>query len=679
MSYLLPEPQTYINIKLTDDGRRMLSLGQLNFSKAILSDREINYGIDPTNVYNILCSNRILSPKDVEPVLPLNNYDGSAPLPFQSIGSAKQISSAMTNSTGFFTGATNNWGIDSTKTLGYSVISYSSSTPNGGTSIQIGGGDYFPNPGDLMFVPWQPIQNSGHTNSGTLIYSANPTVALWYRVLSTNTGTSVVSVDRNLPNFGPTISTTQSVNAYFYPFNGIANYYGSASTVDVQVWNMNIVRTSSVIGTDVTISGYTSYGSIEYNGTKQFLGFSAQTRDIGIIHYTNNYSGNTYAEQLIEGTVIVDLPYIMWHNSSASAGQGKVWGLSLNDSVGSTYYDSVAGTTYRLLTDGYSTTSLVVGRVYHKLKIIVITDIELLTALTYKSNRNFTLPPLLLGTSSVPNYPLSVSNTTGLLNTGYSYYVTYIIGANLQNTSGVSFGYPQEINCNYISRIDGVNDSSGHPQYLRVNFSGNSLPFMRNGINMGASSPFSGTGWAANKVQIMVNKINTTTYPNMQIDDLPTDNWTLISNELAGGNGIFSGGSSAIDPSTLLSNTFIITQQDFNSGSTYVLNGQYSAFTMNTDTTQDGITFGDESFFFGNITAGIMATTFKSILTVAVPDTALNTTVNPSFDSLYDSDIYITEIGIIDNSNTLVGVGKPTSPIKKNASRYLVFQLEIDF
>jgi hypothetical protein len=545
------------------------------------------------------------------------------------------------------------------------------------------GGTYFPKAGDLMFVMWEPIQNSGKTYaSNTLVYSANPTVALWNRVISSDPGTSTVSVDRNLPNFGPTISTSsQAVNAYFYPYDGIANYYGSATTVQTQVWNMNIVHTSSVIGTDGSVSGYTSYGSIEYNGTKHYLGFSAETRDIGIIHYTNNFSGNTYAEQLIEGTVVLDIPYIMWHNASANAGQAMNWGLSLNDYAGSTIFDNVAGTSYRDLRDGSSTSSNIVGRVYHKLKMIIITDPELLTALTYKYNRNYTLPKIQLDSALVPKYPLSIVDATGILNTGYSYYVTYVVENQLPYLSGISFGYPQTVNCNYISKIDGVNDFNGDPQYLKVNFASNGFPFMRNGANMDANStPYSGTGWAASKVQLLINKVSTTAYPNMQIDDLPPDNWRLISNDLIGGNGIYSGGTgSSIDASSLLSFTYIVSQEDYNSGTTLSLTGKYSAFTMNSNYTQSGLTFGDESFFFGNVKADILATVFKTVLTVLAPDTSFNSTLNTSFNPLYDTDTFITEIGILDSNNVLVGVGKPTYPIKKNSNRYLAFQLEIDF
>jgi hypothetical protein len=98
-SYLQPEPLTYINIKLTDAGRRKLSLGQLNFSSVVFSDKETNYGIDRTGNYDLSCGNRILSPIDVEPQL-TKNYDGSNPTPIQSVGSATKIVTAMTESVG---------------------------------------------------------------------------------------------------------------------------------------------------------------------------------------------------------------------------------------------------------------------------------------------------------------------------------------------------------------------------------------------------------------------------------------------------------------------------------------------------------------------------------------------------------------------------------------------------
>jgi len=684
MSYLLNEPQTFINIKLTDDGRRLLSLGQLTFNKAILSDREINYGIDRTGSYKIGCSNRILSPKDFAPIFSLPvSFDGSEAAPI-TVGSAKQIITAQTESVGFFTGSTsaNTWAIDSSEYLGSNTIDYSLYVPDGTNNITLAGGGtgYFPNPGELVYIPWQPISASGLTyDSSTLIGSGTPYNNLWYRVLSSDTGTSMVTLDRNVPNFGST-STSQILNTYFYPFNGIEYYYGSAATVNTRVWNMNIIRTSSVEGTNSTISGYTTYGSIEYNGTKKYLGFGSETRQIGVVHYTNEFTGNTYAEQLVEKTVVVDIPNVMWHRAPASAGQATSYGIKLYDYAGSSIFDDLAGTSFRELRDGTSMNGFVVGRVYHKLKIIIITDPELLTALTYKSNRSYTLPNLSLDSTSSPNSSCSTttldnSNTTGILKSGYTYYVSYITYSDDVYSSGSSYGYPQTLPCQYIQRIEGSTDANDNPQYLRAYFNTSSFPYLRNSVGLDS---FSGSGWNANKIQLMVNEVNTNLNPETNFDNIPTDGWRLVSSGTTG-NGLYTGATNSltIDPLNLAGHQFIISQEDYNSGSTYVLD---NIFYSNNDINTSGLTFGSESFFFGNITTAIMATTFKSVMTVLAPDINYNSSnQNISFDGLIDTDTYITEIGILNDNNVLVAVGKPTYPIKKNDSRFLAFQLEIDF
>ena len=669
-SYLQPEPLTYINIKLTDAGRRNLSLGQLTFNSVVFSDKETNYGIDRTNQYDLSCGNRILSPIDVEPKLTLS-YDGSSPAPIQSVGSATKIVTAMTQSTGFFSGATNRWIVDSGLTIGHSIISYSAQTPSGSNTIQMTGGTYFPSGGELMFVVWNTIQNSGATYSDHLIMSANPSVALWYRVLTASTGTSIVTLDRDLPNFGSTVATSpQKTNTYFYPFDGIQQYYGSASTVDTRVWNLNIVRTSSEIGTTPTISGYTTYGSIEYNGTKQFLGFSSETKNLGIVHYTNNFTGNTYAEQLVEGTVSIDIPQLMWHRTAGNTGQVMNWGGQFNDTYGPTIFDAIAQTSYRPLRDGSSSTSLEVGRVYHKFKIIVITDQELLQALTFKSNRNYTLPSLTLDTSPAPKFPLTESTASPFVKSGYTYFVTYLTESDYMYSSGTSYGYPYAMPCAYYSELNGSTTAASADLYLKVNFPINAFPYMRSSTGM---DTYSGTGWNSNKVQLLVNKIDLNTDPFAQPGNLDTDSWKLIStNE---GNGIYSGGSTSVDSLQLQGYTFVISQEDYDSGTTYSMTNAYSAFTQN----MDYLTFGDEYIFYGNVTAGIRATVFKSVLTAVMPDTQYNSTLNQSFDPTFDTDIYFTEVAVLDSKGDLVAVGKPTEPIKKNVNRYLAIQLEIDF
>lgn len=682
MSYIIKEPSNFINLKLTDTGRRLLSLGLLTFDKVILSDREIDYKFGLSDNYNI-CRNKILEPKDDSPEIPYNNtsntsynnFDGSEYITItsQSLNGAKQIVSAMTDSVGFFSGSSNNWYYRTNNTygsahsIGIAKINYNTNTPSGSNTVTIMSSGYTAATGDLVFIPWEPLQYSSITNNSNFIYSGRPNVSLWYRVQGV-TGLTM-TLDRNVPNFGSSSSTGQIINSYFYKFGEIETFYGSSTTVNCGAWNMNIVRTSSEIGTSSSMSGYTSYGSIEYNGTKKLLGLDQDYKAIGIIHYSNNYSGNTYAEQFVPTTFKMEIPHIMWHrNYTTTLGEEMSYGLCLYDYYGDTYFDNESRTSYRELRDGISTNSVVVGRVYHKLKIIVITDQELLTALTYKSNRNFTLPELNLELT-----PSIIGGLSGLCKTDYSYYVTYTPSSNFYNNN-TSYGYPQALHCSYIKKIDGITDeTTGLNSILKVSFPSFSFPYLRNENNLVA---LSGTGWNTNQVQILIQEIPTSA--STKIGDLPTNKWILTE-----GGGKYTGdtGTLTINPNDLQSHVFLISQQDYDNGNIYSFEGQYSAFTQNCDFyNQSGMTFGNETFFYGNITTGIQANVYKSIFTIiAKNDEFNNSYYNSSFDDLYNDNTFITEIGILSKNSELVAVAKPSYPIKKNESRFLAFQLEMDF
>jgi hypothetical protein len=686
MGYILNEPKTFINVKLTDVGRRQLSLGNLTFVSAVLSDREVDYSIDRGNPMRYdISNNRILSPLDDNPIIS-TNFDGSQPITLEGnqLVSSKQFSTGATESYGFFTGTTSltaTTAVDTSKLLGSNTITYATSPIDGGYTVTLDNlspSDYYPNAGDLVYIPWEPIQNSGKTYSGNIIDTVNPTVGLWYRVTSTN-GSTDISLDRPIPDFGGVVSTSQIINAYFYPFNGGENYYGTGTTVNPSLWNMNIVRTQSVVGRPLNVvSGYTSYGSIEYNGTKQYLGFTGDTQAVGILHYTNEFTGNTYAEQLLEKTVRIDLPNVMWHNISGDNGKTLSYGLTLYDIDGDTEIDDFSNTTYRNLKDGVTSSSNVVGRVYHKLKIAVITDPELLNSLTYKSNRNYTIPPLNISTIGVPKYPLTTSQATGLVKSGKTYFVTYLTESESTfsaTSPDTTFGYPKSLHCGYIQKLNGQVDDSGNYQYLSATFPTNTFPYLRNSQDMLSSSSYSGTGWNANKVQLLVAEVDD---PNAvaTIEDVNSNSWKLISNGV--GNGIYTGSTSdnTIDARDLNAFQFIISQEDYDSGTTYVLD---NIFTDNSDHSTTGLTFGDESFLFGNLKSDIMATTYKTVITTFAKNDSFNSSINGSFDDTLDSDTYITEVGILDGEGNLVAVGKPTYPIKKNEGRFLTFQLQIDF
>lgn len=678
MSFITKEPSTFINIKLTDTGRRMMALGNFNMTKAVLLDREVDYGVDNTGIYNIF-DNRVMNIPDYAPDVSGFNLDGSMAFPLnnQRVVSLKQIITAQTDYSGFFTGTLNNWNLDTTVALGTNHITYATNSTNMSNGLNVieldnPGGSRFPQIGELIFIPWVHDSGTDYMTSSQVVPATHPVLCNWYKVISANTPNIVVDRPINLSQ------SAAECTCFIYPDNGIETYWSSAHTQTVKMWNMNIVRTKDVMGTNTAISGhsnYVSYGSIEYNGTRKYFGFENDTPAVGFIHYTNENTGNTYAEQLLEKTFELYCPMIMWHHVGQSNGIGTSWGGSFYDFDGPSHYDAIAKTSYRDLKDSIHSSGITVGRVYHKLKLVVITDQELLIALTYKSNRNYTLPDFNVGLTTQPQYFYN-SGHTGMCFSGYDYFVTYLTSSDSyadlgDSVSSLSFGHPQAMPCGYIKKIKGQTDSNGNPTYLSVSFPNpDSFPYMRDANTW---SSYDG-GWNANYVQILINE-QLSDY-NYDISTVPTDAWKRISNESTlSGNGIYwswSYGDRSIVPGKLNNHNFDISRQDFNSGSTYQLDSGI-AFHMNR------LNFGDETMFHGTIRTGIMSTSFKSSITVMATSQELNSSNNPSYDKQLHSEIYITEIAILDSANQVVAVGKPTYPIRKLSGKYLGFKLEVDF
>ena len=519
--------------------------------------------------------------------------------------------------------------------------------------------------GGLIFIVFSNPSGGGSAN----IDSNAPFVALWYR--STGT-TNTLYTDRITPDFSPAGSTELS-RIHYYPWNG-NTYYGSAITVDTRVWNLNIVRSSSEIGTALGESGYTTYGSMEYNGQKHYLGFDEEYRQIGLIHFTNEFTGNTYGHEFVPGTTEVDIPHLLWHRHESIEGEGEIAGQRFSDSGSGVWSDPIALTTYTLLTDENTVDPWVVGRVYPKLKLIAITDPELLTALTYKSNRNWTLPPLITSRRSTPAPGYSVFDVEGSLSSGKTYYVTYGIDMRGDWNATKGFGYKPVLHCGYIQKVTGATDGEGRSAYLSAKFSSPSFPYLRSLAGMTA---FSGTGWNANGMYIIMKEVDTTS--DRGPDNVGADGWTAMTTKY----GYYAGGedgADTINPSYAINYEFIVDRDDLTGGTPYVLD---TTFTENIDYKLSGntinMTLGNECFFFGNIRTGIKRTTYKTVIFLEAATDQFNSSQNPTFYQGVDTSTYFTEIGILDDENRLVAVGKTSRPIEKNDAQHLVIQLELEF
>jgi hypothetical protein len=166
-------------------------------------------------------------------------------------------------------------------------------------------------------------------------------------------------------------------------------------TVVFPYWNMAIIFTEEIAGVQAGKLQYTQFKNRSFGGFVSYIQNQApKYKKLGVIHYTNSSPANVYAEGFLLKTPTLQIPTIMWHQSPTiklgvtlvATGDSKmITGTTTGTSLNTLYYD---------LAD---TNGFVVGKVFPELKIFVIEDQELLFAMSYKSNRNWTLPNYAIG------------------------------------------------------------------------------------------------------------------------------------------------------------------------------------------------------------------------------------------------------------------------------------------
>lgn len=684
MSFAKQRSTVFIDVKLTDAGRRLLSLGKLNFVKAIYSDREVNYKVGRTpDVYD-LKNNVIINSKYSAPTFSsITNFDGTPPIDL--LDKTKYLDKNLTAETqgGFFwrmTGATAgqafplvNEGMTIRGAYVSSIFIDGSNQIRLLSSYHINRGPWL---GNLVMCRWlPPLGGISNINRDSLRV---PTVNLWYRGIDLKTASTIIPVDREIPDFSGL--NLQPSEAWSYPMSGITNYYGSGSSVSTTVWSLNIVRTSSEYGYMTgTTSAYTSFASIRYNGMKHFFGFDDHYRQVGFIHYTNAFTGKTMGDRLLERTMEISIPTVMWwRKPEYKPGEGVDGGHFFTDKNSPVLFDSIAQSSYTLLKDGTDALAITVGRVYQKLGMVVITDPELLTILSYKSNRNWAMPPLELSFASQPIATATTASVSGLCQSGKTYLVTYVAeykGAfEISGASTlVSYGYKPSMHCGYIQKIDYGTDSSGEDKYLRVNFPSRSFPYMRSG---GKALNYSGTGWNANHINILVKEVPTSAFTG--IDNVEATGWTKM-----GGSGRWGSMTETIDPARIQAKHFVLTRDDYEAGSQYEL-GEWFANTnlgvMSAQTENlhlSGLTYGHEAFFYGHIKCAHVTHDHIVSITLDLNSTEFNSSKNTTFDGRLDDSTYITEVALFNERGVMVASAKPSYPIRKNYNRHVTLRLEL--
>jgi hypothetical protein len=683
---------------------------EINYDREDLFD---NYQSDASLSGN----SKVLRPVDRQPDIKYfvtsnsNNNQNLNPLSNSQIKTIKAVVNNQATERGFFSADTTH----STFTTNYTsdYVKYygtiSGSSITGGTTLVVNNGTTY-SVGDYILL------KIGNDTLGSQVVNGNtiPTPHLWYKIQSSGTTFSAgdtITLDRELPNINSTtalteymIYTSQEVYQGF-GFQNTTAYWNSntlsfasccdVSCSDVPVWNMNNVWCENLAGmTGASVNNtvatpnepFEKFGSNEYLGQKypyfevgctneldtSLVDICATPgesvidgvkKSLSILHYTNNTISNFYGEFFYidndnNKTLKVHLPDLMYHRRSGSTENGNVMGMTFLASgttklIGNSdieYIDLIEDPT--LVSD----TPIVVGKVFPQLKTVVFSDDEIVAATSYKSNRNWTLPPLAANLVSSAN-----GSTNGILPTNSTMYLTYTF----ENTSGT--GLTTTLPCQYYSKIKNNTSSSKDVQFRIADT--DLLPYMRKE----EKSSYDGMGFSAKEFKVLYQIVSDDSRP--LADTWKSYDFTSTS--------ITSGTSETIDPILLEGQNptalgFLI-DNSVNTGSTTfsIINSLSMPSNANTDRLQ----FGDERFFYGNLETYIGATIFKSIFNIKVSADDFQTTGNPTRlnSSSNAPDIRVTEVGIYDSTGDLVMIGKLSKPVKLASGNTIMIEMAMDF
>lgn len=461
------------------------------------------------------------------------------------------------------------------------------------------------------------------------------------------------------------------------------------------IWNMNIPWSVNPAGLfSNTYENYINYGSITYLGTKEYLGYqntSGQTdtsevfhynsfdekvvvppneqKAIAIIHYTNQSIDNVYGEKFatipfdpqnptdqtgLARNFKLSIPTLMWHKSTGNT-IGETFMIDPPDyDLCIPYYIRSSKNTdmndpgiryYHLwdLNPDDNDNLNRIGKVFPDQQIVVIDDEEVVAALSYKSNRNWTLPAPKL-TLIPPNICDPGVTTTGIM-TGDTQvmWVTYRFD---------STGFTDSLHCNYYSKIVGPSTGcTDTTQNVAVRF-GAEFPFL---IQSGLS------GFTATNLKLLCQLVEGSDLPS------PTEWREIDVTNLLSGSTV----SGYITENGLTGTTFQIDFDNYDSASIYNLSNYLDLPTINET---DVLNFGDEYFFYGNIETDILATIYEMRYLINLNENQFVNSSNPTW--LSGSTSYFTEIGLFDSNKDLMVISKMQSPQIRQGIQQVVVKLD---
>ena len=439
MSYIKKNTEPLINLKLTDLGRKNLANGKLSFETFQLGDSEIDYSSSDLVGLNIL--RPVDNQHDIQ--YPISPDGNNSKIPISNITGVKTEVFDVISEVGFFD---------------------NDNIPNSDMCIIVTGitGANVDNNIDIV------CSASGETKSGDLILiktrEALPKYYTYVIQKINVTGTTYnletgitynLELDRN-------IIDNIDFDGYIISNDNILSHKN--------IWKMNIISIDDIIGLDsLSYKGKTLNESNKFSGTAVCYDYLLNRKHnrLGVIYYDDQFyqevdiGENKYGEGFYQNTFMIKFPHLMWHKKQfQGVGTANEVGytfisdselkfMGVNNSI--RYYDLV----------DQEVNKTVVGKVLIDEKIVLIDDQELLVTLSYKSNRNWTLPTPKLTLTDVGTC-VNVSKI-GALEPNETLHVSYILlndndinGLHCENYASITnyndinmdvvFEFPKDIN-----------------------------------------------------------------------------------------------------------------------------------------------------------------------------------------------------------------------------------------
>ena len=676
MSYIDKNSNVVISARMTDKGRQLLSKGLLTFDTFRLGDSEIDYstlgsGYDIS--LNIDLRAKSNNPDIKTPLFPTStSTTPDVVIPtlqdniIQTIIDSPELGFFVTGTTGTsvsYTAQTSTDYLYQADSIVYlsGLTGYTSFVPVRQSS-SYGSNTYEPKSGDFMLVKMSNDELST-VLSESVVDVNTPVPYLWFQVQGTSgqlsADTLTVEVDRTFPYFDG-YAGTNFARAYFYP--GTGNTFSSGGFYSGgTVWNMNNVWSYNQEGVDLAnYEGFESYGSEDFIGSKEYYGYTTEIQNstgntfcnwvnsIGVIHYTNPQTCENQAEKKLGQKLYVDtdtseypsivMPTLMWHREVTGTSIGHTFTAS-GTSKYVTLNDVNTEIEYYSLADEFGN---LVGRLFPDLHTITIDDQELVSAMSYKSNRNWTLPKI--------NVELQ-SSLDGVIDGTQTMYVTYLLTSSSGYTTGLHSKY---IVCANFEELGG-NCPPTETKSLNLTFPSGQLPFME--IS-------GGTGWYADTLYAVVQRTSTGTNP------LPNA-WKLIDLTSSIDSHVVGD---RINKINLENSIFTITNTLYTSSATTYNLHDYINIPLTTE--PNLLQFGDEKFFYGNVITKGVTTKYRTKFNFTVSPTQFNTSINPTYNGS-GQNVHISEVGVYSGAD-LVAIGKMNLPIEKTPNSTVIIEMAFD-